>query len=125
MGVEFHYPTEAGATTSWVPSKQPQFPYDDPVDNPSQIVIEMASGSIRTQDKGPQIQKYFLKFDRIPKTDRDSYRIFWNTVNKTEKTFEFKDHLGVLHKVRIMNEFKFPLVTNGRHSGDIELRKEV
>ena len=125
MATGFYFPTKAGATAQWVPSRQPVFPAVEPVDYTEQLTGETAGGTLYVQDKGPKRETFELRFARIPKSDRDTVHTFFNTVKKAFNTFEYEDRNAVLHTVRWMNVFDFELVIDGRYSGTIELRKET
>ena len=125
MNIGFYFPTKAGATAQWVPSRQPVFPAVESVDYTEQLTGETAGGTLYVQDKGPGREGFQLRFVRIPQTDRDLANTFFNTIKKSFNTFEYEDRDGALHSVRWMNEFDFELVIEGRYSGTLELRKET
>lgn len=125
MPIGFYFPTKAGVTTSWVPSRQPIFPAVEPVDHPEQLTGQTSGGTLYVQEKGPIRQNFELEFARIPSADRDGALTFFNTVKKSFNTFEYEDRNAVLHTVRWMNEFDFQFVIEGRYSGIINLRKET
>lgn len=125
MAMGFYFPTKAGATTQWVPSRQPVFPAGASVDYPEQLAGETAGGTLYVQDKGPKRETFELRFLRIPQGDRDAALDFFNAVKKAFHTFEYEDGSSVLHNVRWMNEFDFELVIEGRYSGTVALRKET
>lgn len=124
MAPGFYFPTKAVASARWVPSRQPVFPAVEPVDYPEQLVGETAGGTLYVQDKGPKRESFELAFVRLPRSDRDAARAFYNAVKKSFNAFEYEDRNGALHTVRWMNPFDFELVVEGRYSGSIELRKE-
>lgn len=125
MAIGFYYPTFAGATTSWVTTKQPAFPLSEPVDYPEQLVGQTAGGTLYVQDKGVIREKFVLNFDRLPEADRDDAYTFFIAVKKAYYTFEYSDRDSALHTVRWMNNFDFTYVVEGRYSGIIQLREEV
>ena len=125
MGIGFYFPTKAGATTSWVPSKQPVFPAAEPVDYPEQLTGQTAGGTLYVQDKGTKRERFVLNFVRLTQTDKNNALIFFNAVKKSFNTFEYEDRNQVLHSVRWMNDFDFQFVVEGRYSGTINLRKEM
>ncbi|PIQ96546.1 MAG: hypothetical protein COV67_09040 [Nitrospinae bacterium CG11_big_fil_rev_8_21_14_0_20_56_8] len=125
MSAGFYYPAQAGATTQWVPAKQPAFPNATPVDYPEQLVGESAGGTMYVQDKGVKRERFLLEWDRLTTADRDGALAFFNTVKKAFLTFEYEDPGGTLHTVRWMNGFNFSHVAQGRWSGSIELRKQT
>jgi hypothetical protein len=125
MAIGFYFPSKAGATTQWVPVRQPVFPASEPVDYPEQLTGETAGGTLYVQDKGPKRESFELQFARLPKPDRDGAHIFFNTVKKAFNAFEYEDPDGALHTVRWINEFDFERVVEGRYTGTIELRKEI
>ena len=125
MAMGFYFPTKAGATTSWVPLKQPVFPAVEPVGYPEQLTGETAGGTLYVQDKGAKREMFELQFVRLVATDRNNALTFFNTVKKSFNTFEYEDRNAVLHTVRWMNDFDFQFVIEGRYSGTINLRKET
>ena len=125
MSIGFYFPTKAGATTQWVPSRQPVFPAGEPVDFPEQLTGETAGGTLYVQEKGPKRESFELRFVRMPQADRDNAHTFFNTVKKAFNIFEYEDRNGALHTVRWMNPFDFELAIEGRYSGAIDLRKET
>lgn len=125
MAIGFYFPSKAGATTSWVPLKQPVFPATEPVDYPEQLTGETAGGTLYVQDKGGKRETFALRFVRLTQTDKNNALTFFNAVKKSFNAFEFEDRNQVLHFVRWMNDFDFQLVVNGRYSGTINLRKET
>ena len=110
MSIGFYFPTKAGATTQWVPSRQPLFPAVEPVDFTEQLTGETAGGTLYVQDKGPKRETFELRFARIPEIDRDGALTFFNAVKKAFNAFEFEDRNGALNTVRWMNEFDLQLV---------------
>jgi hypothetical protein len=129
MGVEFHYPTKAGATTSWLPSTEPSYGLEEDVDYPDQVVIKTGDGSIYVQDQGSSEETFRLFFKGITTASRDSFKTFFTTVAKSLNTFEYEDRYGTLHTVRIMSKFNFKETfytadSSGWFEGSIELRKE-
>lgn len=125
MGIGFYFPNKAGATTSWVPLKQPVFPASEPVDYPEQLTGETAGGTLYVQDKGMKRETFALHFVRLAQTDKNNALLFFNTIKKSFNTFEYEDRNQVLHSVRWMNDFDFQFVVEGRYSGTINLRKEM
>ena len=125
MAIGLYFPTKSGATTSWVPLKQPVFPAVEPVDYPEQLTGETAGGILYVQDKGTKRETFRLQFVRLGATDRDNALTFFNTVKKSFNTFEYEDRNAVLHIVRWINDFDFQFVIEGRYSGSIDLRKET
>ncbi|VAX27376.1 hypothetical protein MNBD_NITROSPINAE05-1439 [hydrothermal vent metagenome] len=125
MGIGFYFPAKAGATTSWIPLKQPVFPAEEPVDYPEQLTGETAGGMLYVQDKGTKRESFGLRFARLTLVDRNNALNFFNTVKKSFSTFEYEDRNQVLHAVRWTSDFDFPFVIEGRYSGTINLRKET
>ncbi|MCH8313405.1 MAG: hypothetical protein IID17_10510 [Nitrospinae bacterium] len=125
MAIGLYFPTKSGATTSWVPLKQPVFPAVEPVDYPEQLTGETAGGTLYVQDKGTKRETFQLQFVRLGTTDRNNALTFFNTVKKSFNTFEYEDRNAVLHTVRWINDFDFQFVIEGRYSGSIDLRKET
>lgn len=124
MSIAFYFPTEAGATLTWVPPKQPLYALALPVDFPSQITGETAGGTVYVQDKGSRRETFELSFDRLTRAERDAVLNFFDTVKKSFNAFEYQDSGGVNHTVRWVNEFDFKPVVQGRFSGTVKLRKE-
>ncbi len=124
MGVEFYFPTVAAPSVQWIPLKQPEYPAQEPVDYPGQLIAETASGRIYVQDKGQRAERFILTFDRISQADRNNALTLFNTVKKAANTFEYLDRDQNLHTVRWLNGFDFQLVILDRWSGSIELLKE-
>lgn len=124
MGIAFYYPTEAGATLSWIPPRQPLYSWAIPVDYPSQITGETAGGAVYVQDKGSRREVFELSFDRLTQAERDAALNFFDTVKKSFNTFEYQDSSGANHTVRWVNDFDFKPVVQGRFSGTVKLRKE-
>ncbi len=125
MAIGFYFPSKAGATTSWVPLKQPVFPAVEPVDYPEQLTGETAGGTLYVQDKGLRRETFQLQFVRLTATDRGNALTFFNVIKKSFNVFEYEDRNAVLHTVRWMNNFDFQFVIEGRYSGGIILRKET
>lgn len=122
--IEFRFPNAAAPTTSWLPAKNQNHPETRPEDRPFQLSARSGSGVVYVQNKGVSQTIFDLTFDRITQADRDSFKTFWQTVNKSEKTFEYRDPAGVLHTVRIINADNFQNVTQDRYSGSVRMRKE-
>ncbi len=125
MSIGFYFPTKATATTQWVPSRQPVFPAVELVDFPEQLTGETAGGTLYVQAKGSKRESFELHFVRLPQSDCDAARTFFNAISKAFNPFEYEDRNGILHPVRWMNPFDFELVIEGRYSGTIALRKET
>lgn len=123
--IEFRYPNAAAPTTSWTPAKNPDFPEVAEESRPFQLTARGGGGALYVQGKGVAETVFELTFDRITETDRDNFKTFWQTVNKAEKTFEYRDPASTLHTVRILSDDDFRQVVAGRYSGRVQLRKEV
>lgn len=124
MSIGFYFPTQAAPATQWVPAKPPMLPALHRTDYPEQLTGETAGGTLYVQDKGPQRERWELKFERIPASERDAARILFEAVKKSLSTFEYQDAEGNLHTVRWLNGFEFKETVPGRYSGTIQLRKE-
>ncbi len=125
MAIGFYFPNKAGATTSWVPLRQPVFPAVEPVDYPEQLRGVTAGGTLYVQDKGVKRETFAVQFVRLSATDQSNALAFFNTVRKSFSVFEYEDRNAVLHTVRWMNDFDFQFVIQGRYSGTLNLRKET
>lgn len=124
MSFGFYFPAQASAVVEWLPSTMPDHPAAEPVDFPEQVTSVTSGGTLYVQEKGVKRETFSLSFSRVSQADRDAALAFFETVKKSFETFEYKDRSGILHTVRWMNAFDFPLVVFGKYSGSIELRKQ-
>ena len=124
MSFGFYYPTKSIPTSQWVPATQPEYPAEESLDYPEQVISSTAGGTLYVQEKGVKRETFQFNFSRVSQVDRDSALTFFDTVKKSFNTFEFEDRNATLHTVRWMNGFNFQLVIFGKYSGSIDLRKE-
>ncbi len=124
MSIGFYFPTQAAPTAQWVPGKPPMLPAQHSIDYPEQLAGETAGGALYVQDKGTQRERFELRFERIPASDRDLALALFNAVKKSLNTFEYQDTEAALHTVRWLNSFEFQETVPGRFSGTVVLRKE-
>lgn len=124
MSFGFYFPTKSALITQWVPVTQPEYPAGESLDYPEQVNSSTSGGTLYVQDKGVARETFQFNFGRLNQVDRDNALIFFNTVKKSFKTFEFEDRNATLHTVRWMNGFNFQLFIDGKYSGNIDLRKE-
>ena len=124
MSIGFYFPTQASPTAQWLTAKPPILPTRNTTDYPEQLTGETAGGMLVVQDKGLKRERFELKFERIPASDRDSALAFFNAVRKSFNPFEYQDVEGALHTVRWINAFEFQERVAGRFSGTVVLRKE-
>ncbi len=125
MSFGFYYPTKSAPTVQWVPVTQPDYPSQENLDYPEQIISTTAGGTLYVQDKGGRRETFQFNFSRVSQADRASALIFFDVVKKSFNTFEFEDRNANLHSVRWMNDFNFQLIVHGKYSGSIDLRKET
>lgn len=124
MNIGFYFPTQALATTQWVPAKAPTLPARSITDYSQQLTGETAGGTLYVQSKGPQRERFELTFERLTQNDREAALAFFTAVKKSFHPFEYQDAEGALHTVRWLNGFEILETVPGGYSGTILLRKE-
>lgn len=75
-----HFPTVAGSTDNWTPSRQPQLPLSEDDNTPALVTQLTDPLVVHTEVVGRYVRRFEYAFDYLTETDRTNLRAFVATV---------------------------------------------
>lgn len=89
----------------------------------TQVIDRTAGGTLQVEDLGVDIHTRVLPFRRLPQTDYDNLRTWYDTIcDGAKNSFTYTDEDSNALTVRMLtNPLKFPETSHQRFSGELLL----